>query len=324
MRHAVLLLLLCGCSSLTHEQQQLLGGHQRNAKYYLEAGRLDQALDQVDRGLAIEPDDYQLRALRGTVLLRQSGSAMSTDHRLLDQATAALTDVYESRSPKRHEPFVLLPYALALQKQGRRRLGEELRLRGQASRAPNPSDQQDLTAAADAQKQAAHELLTQARTVLDVLIERGEVLRPAWNHKLQIAQDLADDAGFLTAANAYLDQAAKDQAAVRREIDRTMVAAYETAQVQQLRALQGEELEVRGLLADHYYSREQFHAALGQLNRVLELDPQRSTDYYNRGRVLMALQRDAEAKADFRKFLATSNLPPSSDKVTLAMRALDQ
>lgn len=321
MRHVVLLLLLCGCSSLSHEEQQLLSSHQRNAKYYLEGGRLDQALNQVDRGLAIAPDDYQLRAMRGTVLLRQSGSALSTDHRLLDEATRSLTEVYESRSPTRHEPFVLLPYALALQKQGRRRLGEELRLRGQASRSP---DQESLLAQAEAQRAEAIELLTRARGVLDVLIERGELPRTAWNHKLQIAQDLGDDKAFVDAAHAYLDQAAKDQIAVRREIDRTLVPAYETERVQQLRALENEELEVRSLLADHHYTREQFHAALSQLDRVLELAPQRSTDYYNRGRVLMALGRGAEAKADFRKFLATSTLPPSSDKVTLATKALDQ
>lgn len=320
MRHAALLLLLCSCNSLSHEEQQQLGSHQRNAKYYVEGGRLEQALDQIDRGLALDPDDYQLLAMRGTVLLRQSGSAMSTDHRLLDQAAAILTDVYATRSPQRHEPFVLLPYALALQKQGRRHLGEELRLRGQASRAPN---QAELLANADVEHGAAQDLLTRADAVLDVLIARGEVLRPAWNHKLQIAQDRRDDAAFVTAAQAYLDQAAKDQAAVRAEIERTMVPAYENEQAQQLRSLQTEELEVRGLLADHYFTRKQFDGALAQLNRVLELDPQRSTDYYNRGRVLMELGRSEAAKGDFRKFLATSTLPPSSDKVTLATKALD-
>ncbi len=296
MRYAVLLLLLCGCSSLSHEERQLLTSHQRNAKYYFEGGRLDQAMDQIERGLGIDPDDYLLRA-------------------------ATLESVYEERSPSRHEPFVLLPYALALQKQGRRRIGEELRLRGQASRAP---DAGDLLAQADAEREAGRELLLRARDVLAVLIDRGEALRSAWNHQLQIAQDLGDDLVFVTAANAYLEQAAKDQAAVRAEIERTMVPAYETEQVKRLRGLTDEELEVRALLAEHLYSRRQFDAALVQLNRVLELAPQRTIDYYNRGRVLLELQRLEDAKADFRKFLATSTLPPSSDKVTLAMKALDQ
>ncbi|MBX3463114.1 MAG: hypothetical protein KF830_08080 [Planctomycetes bacterium] len=321
MRHAALLLLLASCSSLDHEQQQLLASHQRNAKYYFEGGRLEQALDQVDRGLAIDPDDYQLQALRGTVLLRQSGSALSTDHRLLDEATRTLAQVYARRAPARHEPFVLLPYAMALQKQGRRRLGEEVRLRGQASRAP---DGAELLQTADERRAEGQKLLLEAKGVLDVLIARGEVLRLAWSHQLQIAQDLGDDLAFVAAANSYLTQAATDQQTVKREVERTLVPAYETEQVQRLRALENEELEVRALLADHHYNRKQHDQALVQLNRVLELDPKRSVDYYNRGRVLMELKRTEEAKADFRKFLATSNLPPSSDKVTLAMKALDQ
>ncbi|MBL9078295.1 MAG: hypothetical protein JNL08_12370 [Planctomycetes bacterium] len=319
MRYAALLLLLCGCTSLPKEEQQLLASHQRNAKYYWEGGSLDQAMDQIERGLAIDPDDYQLLALRGTVLLKQSGSALANDHELLDEATRTLASVYEMRSPFRHEPYVLLPYALALQKQGRRHLGEELRLRGESSRR---SDAADLLAAAEQQRSAAREQLQRADAVLDVLVERGELLRLAWNHKLQVARDLGDDTAFVGAANAYLDQAAKDQAVARREIERTLVPAYEAEQVQQLRALQAEELEIRALLADHHFTRRQFEPALAQLNRVLELAPQRSVDYYNRGRVLMELQRHEEAKADFRKFLATSNLPPTSDKVTLAMKAL--
>lgn len=316
---AFLLLLLCGCSSLSFAQQEQLAGHQRNAKYYLEGGRLDQALDQIDRGLALAPGDYQLRAMRGTVLLRQSGSSMSTDHRLLDAATTQLAEVFEERSPSRHEPFVLLPYALALQKQGRRHLGEAVRLRGQSSRAPDPTD---MAAAADAEQEQARSLLTQARGVLDVLIERGELMRQAWSHELQIAQDLGDDPALVAAGAAYLEQAEKDQSTVRREIDRTQVPAYEAEQTRLLQSMRAEELEVRGLLADHHFARRQYEPALAQLDRMLEIDPQRLVDYYNRARVLMELQRVAEAKADFKKFVENSTLPPSNDKIALAMRVL--
>ena len=321
MRHVALLLLLCGCVSLSSEQNDQLASHQRNAKYYFEGGKFDQAMGQIERGLEIAPDDYLLNALRGVVLLKQSGSALSTDHRILDEATQALASVYDTRSPNRHEPYLLLNYALALQKQGRRRLGEELRLRGQASRAP---EKDELLAQADVQRAEGRELLGKADELLQVLIERGEVLRIAHNHRLQIAQDLGDDAAFADAAKAYLDQSAKDQETARREIERTTEATYETEQLRSLRTMRDEELEVRALLAEHHYARRQYETALTQLNRVLEIDPQRSVDYYNRARVLMELGRTAEAKADFRKFLATTRLPASNEKTTLAMKALDQ
>ena len=45
-------------------------------------------------------------------------------------------------------------------------------------------------------------------------------------------------------------------------------------------------------------------------NRVLELDPSRSVDYFNRGKVLLELRRNEDAKEDFRRFLRLTNLPP--------------
>jgi len=77
-------------------------------------------------------------------------------------------------------------------------------------------------------------------------------------------------------------------------------------------------------LAQMYYDEKAYEKSREMLDRVLKLDPSRSVDYYNRGRVLMALGEKALAKADFRKFLATTDLPTTSDKTTLALRALDQ
>lgn len=321
MRHAALLLLLCACSSLSSEQRDQLASHVRNAKFYYEGGRLDQALGQIDRGLSLDPDNYTLRTLRGAALLRQSSSALGTDHRMLDEATAILQDVYEERSPARHEPSLLLSYALALQKQGRRHLGEEVRLRGQASRSAEPDD---LIAQADEQRSGALERLHAARAALEVLVERGEVVRVAHNHLMQIAHDLGDDVGFAAAGTAYLTQCSKDQAAVRTEIERTKEPVYEAEQIQNLRAMQNEEIGVRSLIAEHHFARQQFEQALTHLDRILEIDPQRTVDYYNRGRVLLEMHRNDDAKADFRRFLAMPEVPASAEKRSLALRALDQ
>ena len=50
----------------------------------------------------------------------------------------------------------------------------------------------------------------------------------------------------------------------------------------------------------------------------------RSNDYYNRARVLHALNRDPEAKEDLRKFLATTQLPANNPKVIEAVQALSK
>ncbi|HEX5052220.1 MAG TPA: tetratricopeptide repeat protein [Planctomycetota bacterium] len=319
MRYAVLLAFLSACTAISTEDGDRLASHQRNAKYYFDGGRLPQAMDQIERGLEIAPDDYMLNSLKGAVLLRSSASAQSTDHKRLDEATEVLAKVYETRSANRHQPYLLLNYALALQKQGQRHLGEAIRLEGQATRTPNASELEDK---AKAERQLANDNLIAARDMLGVLIERGEVLRIAHNHRFQIAEQLGDQKLIAESSKAYLEQVAADQAAAQREIERTVEAKWEAEQLATLRSLREEELEVRAILAKSEYDRQDYVSALTHLNRVLELDPQRSVDYYNRGRVLLDLKQTDAAKKDFERFLATTNLPSTSEKKTFAITAL--
>ncbi len=321
MRHPLFLLLLCACSTMSTEERSALVSHQRNAKHYFEGGHLNQAMGQIERGLELDPDDYLLNSLKGAVLLKTSADSQGTDHRRLDEATALLARMFDERAPNRHEPHLLFNYALALQKQGRRHLGEAIRLEGQATRTPQ---QQDLLKKAATERTTAMADLTQARSLLAVLIERGEVLLLAHKHQMLIAQDLGEDAPLVEAGGAYLLQSEKEQKKAQKDVETTPTAAWEAERLAALRALWAEELEVRALLADHHYGKQQYTEALPHLNRILNLDPQRSVDYYNRGRVLLALKQPEPAKADFRKFLATTTLPATSDKKTLALKALDQ
>lgn len=316
----------------------MLRSHQRNALHYFEGGLLNQAMGQIERGLELDPDDYKLNSLKGAVLLKTSASSQGTDHKQLDQACELLARLYDFRSPYRHEPHLLLNYALALQKQGRRHLGEAVRLEGQASRKPEgatteaASEPATLLEAAKAERQLATENFLRARELLSVLIERGFMLRYAHNHLLQIAQDLGDDKAFQAAGTAYLEQVAKDQQAERVTVDTTKAPNHEAERFRALRELQTEEVEVRILLAEHYHlqaaktsgedAQKLREQELANLNKILELSPQRSADYYNRGCVLLELKQPEAAKADFRRFLATTTLPASSDKKKLAMAAL--
>ena len=90
MRHAVLLLLLCACSSLSSQQRASLAEHQQRALHYWEGGSLGQAMGQIEKGLALAPDDYLLNSLKGAILLKTSASSQGTDHRRLDAMGALL------------------------------------------------------------------------------------------------------------------------------------------------------------------------------------------------------------------------------------------
>jgi len=320
MRHTALLLLLCSCSSLSTAEAEQLALYQRNAKLYWEGDHLSQALGQIQLGLNLAPDDYLLNTLRGAILLRESGPSQGLEHQQLDEATAILARVYDTRWPGRHEPALLFNYALARQKQARRQLGEARRL------AATPDDTNGRSTAAQIaeHRRLAEQQFDEAEEVFQVLIERGEVLRLCYKSLLIAAQDRGNDQAMAKYAKDYLEQVAKEEAYHQAEIDRTNEPGYEKDQKELLDQLLQEELGVRSLLAQHSYLRKKYDVALTMLNRILVLDPKRSTDYYNRGRVLQHLGREQEAKVDFRKFLATTDLPPSDQKTIFAASTLSK
>lgn len=325
---------LVACRSFYGEEAENLARYQYNAQRYFDdahnlvgsnlLAKLDQAMDQVDRGLEIEPDDYKLLSLKATILLRQSKAGGGAGDRLLQEAETLFQEVYGTRSPSRHERHLLFNYTMALQAQGIRNLTETQRLREAAARgAPGSGD-----AAANQARAAEHEAvgrskLMQARDVLGVLHERGDLPRLVHFHSMQIAAALGDHAGTVAQGKAYLDAARADQQRLKDEIVRTPNVSFERVRRTDLQQLQREELEARTFLANLHYDRGEYEAALQHLDVVLELDPARSSDYYNRGRCLRALGRVEAAKADFRKFLATSDLPAGNPKMTDAVRALE-
>ncbi len=324
MRHlAALLLLLAGCSSLSSEERSRLADHQSNALLYFERGEYGRALDQIERGLELENDDYKLRSLRAGILLLTSTNSQGTDHKRLDEATTQLAEQFESRSLGRHEPHLLLNYARALQKQGLRHLGEAIRLEGQATRAPQDTVA-DLKQKAVDERAESDRCLDESWQLFGELVNRGELLRVVHNHRLQIALQRNQEKEFLAEAEAYFKLAVSATELTRKRIEKTNNIDYEKDQMRVLRELQTEEVQVRNLVAEFLYSRKKYHEAKEQLDKVIDLDPRRVADYYNRGRVLLELGRVEEAKADFRRFLADGTVPVTSDKAVFALQVINR
>jgi hypothetical protein len=317
-----LLLLPCACKSLTTEDEARLRDHKQQAKYYFESGKWSQAMGQIDRGLELAPDDYTLNAMKGGILLLASIRGDRTDLARLDEATTLLATLYEQRSLSRHEPFFLLDYARALQRHGLRHAGEALRLEDQATRTKIAGEGEELREQAAAERAQAAEFLQRADELLAELVDRGEYLRIAQNHRLQIALQRGDDAAFLAHSKEFFEQSRKAQELTKKRIDDTSNVDYEREQIGVLRELVAEEADVRALAAEFCYARRNFTTALEHLNRVLEADPRRFVDYYNRGKVQLELGNREAANEDFRRFLADPALLATSDKALFAMKAI--
>lgn len=154
------------------------------------------------------------------------------------------------------------------------------------------------------------------------LEERGELIRLANYHLVQVAAAQGDHQTMFRHADAYLKANAREQEWQRQEIARTANLAYERERRATLEQLRLEEIDLRELLANVRSNRKEYAEALPHLDAVLEADPGRWALYYERGVCRRALGRTDEAKADFRRFLATSTLPASHPKMTEAVQAL--
>lgn len=321
---AALSLLLCAfsaCSSLSSQERNQLSAFERQAKIYYDGNKLEQALDQCERGLALEADHYMLNTLKGAILLRASQETRTGDYRLLDDATAQLAKVFDWRRQTRHEPALLFHYALALQHQGRRHL-----LLSQQAAAS--SDDGAAAKARDERAEAVRQFES-ANSLFATLLDHGDLVRLCHYHQLLAARDLGDDAAFALHETKFLEQTAIDQAAADKIIKTTTEPVEESVKRVELAEMRRQELDMRSLFAEIHYQRgerdpEEYKKALKMLDRALELDPRRSSDYYNRGRVHLQLGHDELAKADFKKFLATTELPATSEKAIFAAMTISK
>jgi tetratricopeptide (TPR) repeat protein len=316
MRSLPLLFVFAACTALSPDERQQLASYQSNAQLYFDGGKLDQALGMIQRGLELDPYDYKLRSLQGATLLRQSGPPLGGDHSKLDAALADLEQVYGWRAPERHDTHLLFFYALARQKQGLRLTAEAARQQGAARNSAA------ATGAAAATEASAQQEFAAAAEVLQIVLDRGEQLRLCHYHLMQIAALTHDADGVVRHGNAYLDAAGKEQALRRSNYERTTVLPYESEQKTALETLRDEEIQVRTFLANRLFDQKDYALALTHVDAVLALDPTRSANHYNRGRILRLLGRTEEAKADMRKFLATTTLPPDNPKVVDAVEIL--
>ncbi|MBK8977574.1 MAG: hypothetical protein IPM29_16800 [Planctomycetes bacterium] len=315
---AALLLAACGTfGGLSTEKREELAEFQRRAKLYLEGRKWDTALRMVDKGLAIDPQDYNLRAVQGACLFE----LRNQDPDNLRRAEVVLDAVYQERDPEDHRPYLLFDYAKVKQELGRLH-------QARAHVLERETTNQDLTdsertvrrARADEHQRRALECWAAASVAFDALIDREELLRFAHKGLMEIAVERGDYAGAVAHAEACLTRNTTEQEAARAVIAETMTPGFEIEKRKELQDLIEQELRIRAALAEMYYGRGQYADAVTQLDLVLRADPGRSTDYYNRAKALEELGRIDDARRDYEKFLGTTNLPNDDDKVQRAFR----
>jgi len=329
LRIALLTALLpVACTSLSPEERNQLALCQQNAATYWGGGMLDQCLGMAEKGLEIDPEDYKLSTMKGMVWLRQASDDRFSDEqqvRLLQKAQEQLASVYGWRSPSRHEGFLLLGYGMVLQARGIRRMQDSIRDRDAAKSLGTRASgyENRMEAAAEAESEG-RELLAEARTVFEVLLERGDLTMLAHYHLMQVAAGLEQPDLVLSNGNSYLEGVRKFQEVNQSRIEASPTATFERELRKEQDRIRSQELDVRVFLAKTLYDQENYAAAVVHLDAVLAANPSRTTDYFNRGRCFRELGRADDAREDFRRFVATSNLPASNPRMVEAVQFLGQ
>jgi len=326
LRNSLYLLipLFAACSSLfglSEEDATKLAAFQSNASIYWERGNVNQALDQVRRGLEIQPDDYKLLTIQAWCWLRLA----RTDPAMLDRAATQFDRLLYMRADSDQNSQVRLGYAQAQSKLGLQQLKQADDMREEvATLTLSPDDTRARTEAAKRHEEVAKAHFARAEQQLKRLIDVGDQLLEAHHNLMTIKAWDGDYNGAVDEANAYLERNATLQDNVRSELDNTLVVEYEREKRIQLEALRDQELRVRAFLANVHYKQGHHELAVRELNAVLLKNPNLFSEYYNRGRSLMALGRSADARRDLERFLSVTTLPTESPQVQEALRLLRQ
>lgn len=310
-----LLASACGVFGLSTEDRANLADHQERASLYWSANRLPQALDQVRRGLEIDPHDYRLNSVKGYCLMRQAkdprfASTPARRRALLDDALVAFDATLALRALDRHGPQVLLGDALLHEELARFMLEEKQQTEEESKRREiNAQERALLQVRLEEYENEMARHLARAERDLQVLLTRGDTVRLAHKHMLSVKSLKGDYAGAVEHGQKFLEQVSQEQSAKQKVFETTLQVGREERAAQELTDLVNDELTVRSQLANLHYDRERYGLAVVELDHILTMDPSRSADYYNRANALYKAGRLDDAYLDVQKFLATHSLP---------------
>lgn len=307
--------LLSSCTvfgGLSKDERDRLASFQQYASLYWESNSFDQSIDMANRGLEIEADNYRLLQTKAWCLYELRDRAPDN----LRRAEELFQQAWEQRAPLDHRPALLLGFGKTKQTLAyRHKLEAEILDR----EADNPELQvTERTTRRNRAKEhwrKAEGYWDEAERILSTLLKREELLRLTHKSLMEIAVERNDYAGAVQHGALCLERNRVEQEEWQALIRETMVADAEIKARNMLTELVDQEVRVRMALAEMHYRQRDFEASVAQLDELLRLDPTRSADYYHRGRALEEMNRREEARRDYLKFLGTTALPTSDDRV---------
>ncbi len=303
---------------LSPEDKKKLAQFQSQAAFYYGDQRYDQALESVRRGLDIAPEDYKLMSLGARCLMFTAKTKPSN----LGMAEALYDRVIDARGLDDQAPHALLGYAQCQKLLAFRGLNraDALDKEAESQSRTELEKLQDSTAAEELRKKAMTNMGKAVR-MFGYLIERDEQPRNAHFNLMDIKRRQKDWPAAIKHGKITLRLNGGEQKYLDGEIRRTNSFGWEQAKRAELKILHAQERDVRMTIGRiYFFEQKNYEKAIEQLTAMLEDDPTRSNDYYNRGRAYEMIGKVQEACLDYQKFISTHKLERGNDKVLHAYR----
>ncbi len=305
-----LCLVMQACASegeLTDEQKtKLVEGYTEQAEQYLQMGELDRAQGQTEKGLALDPQNFRLKLIRGLTLQKRG----KTDDVL--RAEAAFREILDSGDYR-----VSLGLALALERKGvaLSSASQDIASGKRVSEAPDPKKRADELA--QEAMRAWAESVEHYTTTLKA--HSGDT--DAMNGLVRTTALLGRDAESLAWADQLLDACQTDLAFWEQRLARPSVSAQEEGYFRHL-IKQITDIQT----ATHLHAATLLHKlqrdpeAIAQLDAALEVNPEQAELYSRRGELNYDLKRYEPAMKDIDSYLRLSSQPFDHPDVKRAWR----
>jgi Tfp pilus assembly protein PilF len=328
---ATLSLTSCGLSKADRNK---LAQHQETAALYYGDGKYVEALQQVEKGLQIEPEDYKLHNIAGNAYLRQA-ELYPDRPRYLQLAERWFDAAGSMRSRQNHDRAYFFGYGRTQLLLGRAAIDRAAQLRQDAESEGRTAEERsaNLARAEELEQNIAPRYLAAAEAAFEELIQRTELLRFAHFYLVQLhmaeqrliaADDEQGTAAQLEAIESHAESCVERVSFLKkRNLDLIREPTTTPAREQELREQNDEldemELIVRQALADIYFNTGRYAASAEQLDLVLTIEPRRADAYFNRARAYQALSDKDKAKHNYERFLVLTRLPQGDERVKQAL-----
>jgi tetratricopeptide (TPR) repeat protein len=307
------LLYLPACAifgGLSEAEALAMREHRANSGRYFNARQYEKAADQALKGLALEPDDYDLKDRLGWSYLLLSGQRQAQNVEHLRLAEQTFGELIRWRDLEDHMPGTVLGYAKTLHNRAR---VEELQAKLLRTESDKPNGNPALAAQADEHTNRAKAYDRQAEHYFKALAE-GDVAgrvnkREAYEYLMALRYRAKDLQGAIGYGNKNLQISAAEEQFWRREYGTTMSVKREGVIRNELKILEDAALTVHSRLASYHQELGQHPEAIVHYDAILKANPQSYQDYYLRATCYREQNQHDAARKDFRRFIELSSLP---------------